>query len=97
VQSYVIPKRQLLVQKRLMMLILLKSVHLFFAQLTVLPNPQNPMFYNTFQWARHPKLPPLMGASTSTCNTCSLDPLNSASKLILFGSAIFAQPTAESL
>jgi len=44
----------------------------------LLPNPQNPMFYNTFQWVRHPKLPPLMEASTSPCYTCFLDPVNSA-------------------
>ena len=27
----------------------------FFAQLTLLPNPQNPILYDTFQSARHPK------------------------------------------
>jgi len=30
-----------------------KSVHPFFAQLTLLPIAQNPMLYNAFQLARH--------------------------------------------
>jgi len=34
---------------------LLRLVHLFFAQPTFLPIPQNHMLYNAFQLARHPK------------------------------------------
>ena len=56
----------------------LRSVHPFFAQLTLLPNPQNPMFYNAFQLARHPRsVLPMMGIYTH-CNTRSLDSPNSA-------------------
>jgi len=44
------PKRQLIAQKHV------KSVHqFFFAQLTLLRNPPNPMLYNAFKSGRHPK------------------------------------------
>jgi len=43
----------------------LRSVHPFFAQLTLLPNQQNPMLCNAFQLVRHHNSALPMGASTS--------------------------------
>jgi len=56
----------------------LTSVHPFLAQLTLLSSPQNPMLYNTFQSTRHLKVPLPVVASTSPCNTFSLDSPDSA-------------------
>ena len=39
----------------------LRPVHPFFAQLTLLPNPRNPMLYDAFRSARHPRSAPFRG------------------------------------
>ena len=65
-----IPKRQLLAQKRNMMYRYrsLRSVYPFFCTAHPSNQPRNPMLYNAFHSARHPKSAP------SPCNTSSLDP-----------------------
>jgi len=51
-----IPRRQLFAQKaRHTTYRSLRSVHPFFAQLTLLPDPSNPVLFNAFQSARHPQ------------------------------------------
>jgi len=65
----------------------------FFAQLTLLLNPHNPVL---FKW---PKVPVPVAASTSLRNTYTLDPPDSTfqtTSCILIGSAIVAQLMAES-
>jgi len=71
----------------------LKSVHPFLAQLTVLPNPQNPILYNAFQSAIHPKsalsrghiyIPMFPGLTRLRTPNC-----------VSIGSAVLAQLTAE--
>jgi len=54
VQSLRPPKGNSLRKKYHTMYRLLRLVHPFFAQFTLLPNPQNPMLYITLQSTRHP-------------------------------------------
>jgi len=49
------PKRQLLAQQRHAMHRSLRLVNPFFCTVHPLPIPQNPMLYNYFQSASHPK------------------------------------------
>jgi len=51
-----------------------------FLHSTILPNPLNPMLYNAFQLARHPENCPSREAIYTLCNTCSLNPPDSASQ-----------------
>ena len=62
---------------------MLVSVHPFFAQLTLLPNPQVLCFTVLFNRQVTPEVVLPMLASMSLCNMCSLDSANAASKLRL--------------
>ena len=53
-----------------------------FVRLTLLPNPQNPMLYNAFQSAWHPKSDPSHGGIYTPRNTCSLHPPDLASQTV---------------
>jgi len=64
-------KRQLAAQKCHTMYTSLRSVHPFFAKLTLLPNPQNPMLYNDFQSVRHSKCP-FPSFDSPSCHLVSL-------------------------
>jgi len=71
-----------------------------FAQLALLSNPQNPVFYNALQWARHPKSAPSRWGSYIPCIIHI--PWSGPTRLsirncISIGSAVFEQLKAVSL
>jgi len=93
------PKRQLLVQKHIVLQYTsLRSVHPFFAQLTLFyPTPKILCCSVLFNWSYTPKATRPVGASTpvTPCNICSLVRL-SIRNCLSIGSAIFVQLTAQS-
>jgi len=90
-----IPKRQLLMQKTCHMTY--KSVHPFFAQLTLLPIAQNPMIYNVFQSARHSQKCPFTSQHLHSHLIHVPRPIwLSIPNCISIGSAVFAQLMADS-
>ena len=91
------PKRQLLAQKNVSYSTQIMNVcPSVFAQLTLLPNPQNSKLYNAFQAGRHPVSAPSRRASTPLCNTFAGPTRFSIPNCISITSVIFAQLTAES-